>query len=260
MIRIMFIGDIVGFAGCKIVHDNLKKIKEDKKINFVISNGENSAVGNGTTEKSAEYLFHSGVNVITGGNHTFKKREFIDYMVKSNKVIRPANYPKGTPGRGFSIFKCLSNDICVINISGVVFLEPLRCPFETLDEILEENSECKIKIVDFHAEATAEKRALAFYADGRVSSILGTHTHVQTSDEEIFPKGTSYITDVGMSGLTYSVLGVKPSSSIKRMKGKIPLKFEYEDSGPSKIEYVIIDIDETTGRSLNIERQRFYSK
>ena len=257
MIRIMFIGDIVGFAGCKIVHDKLRNIKEDRNINFVIANGENSAVGNGTTEKSAEYLFHSGVDALTGGNHTFKKREFIDYMVKSSKIIRPANYPKGTPGRGFSIFKCLMCEICVINISGVVFLEPLRCPFETLDEILEQTVQYKIKILDFHAEATAEKRALAFYADGRVSAILGTHTHVQTSDEEIFPRGTSYITDVGMSGLINSVLGVTPSCSIKRVKGKIPLKFEYDDSGPSKIECVIIDVDENTGKSLNIERQRF---
>ena len=260
MIRIMFIGDIVGFAGCKIIHDKLKKIKEEKKINFVIANGENSAVGNGTTEKSAEYLFHSGIDALTGGNHTFRKREFIDYIIKSNKVIRPANYPKGTPGRGFAVFKCLTSEICIINLSGLVFLEPLRCPFETLDEILEKTTQYKVKIVDFHAEATAEKRALAFYADGRVSAILGTHTHVQTSDEEIFYKGTSYITDVGMSGLIYSVLGVKPSCSIKRVKGKIPLKFEYEDSGPSKIECVIIDIDENTGRSLNIERQRFNFK
>ncbi len=257
MVRIMFIGDIVGYAGYRVVHDNLNNIKKEKNIDFVIANGENSAVGNGTTKKSAEYLLLSGVDVLTGGNHTFRKKDFIDYMSNSRQILRPANYPKGTPGKGYSVFDFMGIKICVINICGVVFMEPIRCPFEVLDEILNETEDIKIKILDFHAEVTSEKRALAFYADGKISSLLGTHTHVQTSDNEIFPNGMSYITDVGMSGLRYSVLGVKPECSIKRMREKIPLKFEYEDSGPSKIECAILDLDENTGKTLKIERMRF---
>ena len=258
--RILAIGDIVGFLGCRTIKENLKDIIFEKKVDFVIANGENSAVRNGITKKSAEYLFSSGVDVLTEGNHSFKKHDSIDYIDKSYKIIRPANYPDHTPGRGCACFDVCGHKVCVINISGLVYLEPLSCPFECLDKIIKQNQDCKIKIVDFHAEATSEKRALGFYADGRVSAIFGTHTHVQTSDEEILPNGTSYITDIGMSGAVYSVLGVRPECSISRMKNKIPLRFEYDDTGPSKIEGVFIDIDEETGKSVKIERFRYFFK
>ena len=258
--KILAIGDIVGFLGCRTIKENLKDIISEKKIDFVIANGENSAVRNGITKKSAEYLFNSGVDVLTGGNHSFKKHDFIDYIDKCHKIIRPANYPDHTPGKGWFCFNVKGIKICVINISGLVYLEPLSCPFECLDNIIEKNQDCKIKILDFHAEATAEKRALGFYADGRISALFGTHTHVQTSDEEILPNGTAYISDVGMSGAVYSVLGVKPECSIARMKNKIPLRFEYDDDGPSKIEGVCIDIDEQTGKSTKIERLRYFFK
>ena len=257
MIRVLAIGDIVGLLGCRTVKENLKRIKLEKRIDLVIANGENSAVGNGTTIKSAEYLFSAGIDILTGGNHTFKKNEFSEYLNKSSRTIRPANYPNGTPGNGYCKICVKNNNICVINLSGLVYLEPLRCPFECLDKILDEVKDCKIKILDFHAEATSEKRALGFYSDGRLSALFGTHTHVQTSDEEILLNGTGYITDIGMSGKVYSVLGVKPEISIKRMKGKIPLRFEYENFGKSKIECVCFEIDENSGKTLRIERFRF---
>lgn len=257
MVKVLAIGDVVGLLGCRIVKENLKRIRAEQKIDLVIANGENSAPGNGITIKSAEYLFGAGIDILTGGNHTFKKNEISEYLDNSSRMIRPANYPEGTPGVGYSRI-CVKNcSICVINLSGLVYLEPLSCPFECLDKILDEVRDCKIKILDFHAEATAEKRALGFYADGRLSAIFGTHTHVQTSDEEILPNGTGYITDIGMSGKIHSVLGVKPEISIKRMKGKIPLRFEYENFGASKIECVCFDIDENSGKSLNVERLRF---
>ena len=255
--RILAIGDVVGLLGCKIIKEKLKQIKEENQVDFVIANGENSAVGNGITKKSADYLFSAGVNVLTGGNHSFRKYDYIDYIDKSPRILRPANYPNGTPGKGFSIYNCKGYKICIMNILGIVFLEPLNCPFECLDQIIEENKDCKIKILDFHAEATAEKRALGFYADGRISAMFGTHTHVQTSDEEIFPNGMSYISDIGMTGAIHSVLGVKPECSIKRMKNKIPLKFEHNNLGPCKIEGVCIDIDENTGKSTSIKRIRY---
>ena len=257
MIRVLAIGDIVGLLGCRVVKENLKRIKLEKKIDFVIANAENSAVGNGTTIKSAEYLLNSGIDVLTGGNHTFKKSEFSEYLNRSKKVIRPANYPNETPGCGYSKFFVKNCNICVINLSGLVYLEALRCPFESLDEIICNIKDCKVKILDFHAEATSEKRAMGFYFDGRLSAIFGTHTHVQTSDEEILPYGTGYITDIGMSGKVHSVLGVKPEISIKRMKGKIPLKFEYENFGSAKIECVCFEIDEESGKTVKIERFRF---
>lgn len=258
LIRILAIGDVVGLLGCRTVRENLENIKCENKIDFVIANGENSALKNGITKKSAEYLLGAGVDVITGGNHTFKRHEFIDYIDKSSRIIRPANYPEGTPGKGFLEFNVKNSRICVINISGVVYLEPLSCPMVCLDRILEKiQNDVKIKIVDFHAEATAEKRAMGFYADGRISALFGTHTHVQTSDEEILPNGTAYITDIGMCGSVNSVLGVKPEISIKRMKNKIPLRFEYDNFGSSKIECVYFDIDENTGKSLSIKSMRF---
>ena len=257
MIRILAICDIVGLLGCRTVHENLEKIKNKYNIDFVIANGENSAVGNGITQKSAEYLFSAGVDVLTGGNHTFKWQKFIDYLDKSQKIIRPANYPEGTPGNGFLEFNIKNSKIYVINMSGVVYLEALSCPIACLDKILEKTKNIKIKIIDFHAEATAEKRAMGFYFDGKISAIFGTHTHVQTSDEEILPNGTAYITDIGMCGAVYSVLGVKPEIAIKRMKNKIPLRFEHDNFGPSKIECVYFDIDEITGKALDIKRLRF---
>jgi metallophosphoesterase (TIGR00282 family) len=261
-LKVLTIGDVVGNCGCRCLKQSLSRLKIENNIDLTIVNGENSAAGNGITPDSAEYIFSSGADVITGGNHTFRRYTIFDYLKKPLNILRPANYPKNTPGKGFVKFKIGRIEICVINLIGTNYLESMACPFETLDNILYKNeiSSCSIKIVDFHAEATSEKRALGFFADGRVSVVFGTHTHVQTSDEEILPRGTGYITDLGMTGVANSVLGVKTEISIKRMKNKIPLKFEQSEEGICKIECAVFDINENNGKTVDIKRIRLYEK
>lgn len=236
--------------------ERLVDVRSEFKPDVIIANGENSAPSNGMTSKSAEYLFNAGVDIITGGNHTLKWRDVYSYIESSGKIVRPANYPESTPGKGFLKFMFGGIKFCVINVMGIVSLEPLACPFETIDKILKQTNDCVIKIVDFHAETTSEKRAFGFYCAGRVSVVFGTHTHVQTSDEQILLDGTAYITDVGMCGASDSVLGVKTEISIKRMKSHIPLKFEHETSGIFKIECVLVEIDNSSGKAQNIKRFR----
>ena len=247
----------MGKCGCEFLRTKLDILKERRKIDFVIANGENSAEGNGITELSAEYLFKSGVNVITLGNHAFRRYEIREYLNSNDKIIRPINYPEGAPGRGACKAEFNGVKIGIINILGTVYMESLKSPFEALDEAIKETEDCKVKIVDFHAEATAEKRALGFYADGRVSALFGTHTHVQTSDNTVLPLGTGYITDVGMTGTIDSVLGVKKEISIERFNKKLPVKFQ-NAIGPSKIECIIFEIDEFTGKTLKTERMRIF--
>ena len=190
--------------------------KKEKNIDLVIANGENSADGNGITPAPAEYLFTSGVDVITTGNHTFRRKESYELFDSEDCLLRPANYPKGAPGKGICIVDKGRYQIAVVNLMGVVYLEALDCPFSVMDNILEENSLPKIILVDFHAEATGEKGGFAYAYDGTVSAIFGTHTHVQTADEHILPQGTGFITDLGMTGPCHSVLGVKPELIIKK--------------------------------------------
>ena len=254
--RVLVIGDVVGKCGTEFLRLKLDEIKAQKNIDFVIANGENSAEGNGITPLSANHMLKSGVNVITSGNHTFRRREIFPFLNDNHMVIRPYNYPsKTTPGVGIYKTRVNGVKVAVINILGVVYLEPLNSPFQAADDALELCSDCKIKIIDFHAEATAEKRAMGYYVDGKVSAIFGTHTHVQTSDEQILPLGTGYITDVGMTGVIHSVLGVKKEISIKKMKEKIPVRFQNAE-GDCKMECVIFEIDETTGKTVNLERMR----
>ena len=260
--KILAIGDVVGKCGCSFLRNKLKNFKQDHNIDFVIANGENSAEGNGILPNSASYLFGGGVDVITGGNHTFRRREIFSFLSENSYekdgkyVIRPYNFPSSnTPGKGFCKVMVDGIKIAVINILGVSYLECLNLPLDSLDDALSKCDDCAIKIVDFHAEATAEKRAFGFYADGKVSAIFGTHTHVQTSDEEILPCGTGYITDVGMTGAVNSVLGVKKELSIKRMKDRMPVRFE-NASGDCKMECIIFDIDEKSGKTESVERFR----
>lgn len=254
--KILAIGDIVGKNGCEFLKSKLPILKKRKNIDLVIANGENSDEGNGITPDSAKLILSSGADIITTGNHVFKKREIRDFLDKHSYIIRPANYPsKTTPGKGLCISQINNIKIAVINLMGVVYLENLRCPFETIDDILKEVSECTIKIVDFHAEATAEKRALGFYLDGKISAIFGTHTHVQTSDETILPNGTGYITDVGMTGPIDSVLGVKKEIIIKRQIEKLPIRFE-NASGECRMECIVFDVDEKTGLTNDVQRLR----
>ncbi len=224
-------------------------------IDLVIANGENSAEGNGITPYSAKYLFTSGVDVITTGNHAFRRKEMYNMFDDNEFIVRPANYPqKTTPGKGIITVDLGFVSIDVINLQGTVYMQSLDCPFETAGKLIKE-SKSKIKIIDFHAEATAEKRALCYYLDGEISAMFGTHTHVQTSDEEIFKNGTGYITDVGMTGAIDSVLGVKPDLAVNKMKWKIPVRFE-NAVGKSKMECVCFEIDEKTTKCKSIKRLR----
>lgn len=254
--KILAIGDIVGKNGVEFLKSKLLKLKVEHDIDFVIANGENSAEGNGIVPISASKILSAGVDVITGGNHTFRRKEIYPFLNENEHIIRPINYPsQSTPGVGMRKFKVKNISVCVINLIGVVYMECVGLPLNAIDLALKECEDCKIKVIDFHAEATAEKLALGYYLDGRVSAIFGTHTHVQTSDECILPKGTGYITDVGMTGAIHSVLGVKKELSIKRMKTRIPIRFENAD-GPCKMECIIFDIDETSGLARGVERLR----
>lgn len=252
---ILAIGDVVGKVGCEFLRDKLPKLKKLKGIDIVIANGENSSDGNGITPSSAEYLFSSGVDVITTGNHAFRRKEVYDLYDECEFLIRPANFPSGTtPGRGMTILDKGRFQIAVINLMGTAYLEPLDCPFKEADRLIKKADDmgAKIKIVDFHAEATGEKRAMGYYLDGRVSAIFGTHTHVQTADATILPNGTGYITDAGMTGTIHSVLGVQKEIIIKKFVEKLPQRFDLA-TGDCKMNCVLMEIDEKSGKTLNIE-------
>ncbi len=251
--RILVIGDVVGGNGCRHLRDRLPSFRREMNIDAVICNGENSSDGNGITPSSAKYLFDSGVDVITLGNHTYRRPEIYDYLDETDICIRPANFPAGAPGSGVCVLDMGRSEICVINLIGQVYIDNFDSPFDKLDEILKRDDLPKIKIVDFHAEATGEKKALAYYADGRVTAVFGTHTHVQTADECILPKGTGYITDVGMTGCTDSVLGVKKELVIKKLRTKLPVRFDYEQ-GPSHMDCMLIEADPKTGLCKSVER------
>lgn len=224
-------------------------------IDVVVANGENSAEGNGITPYSAKYLFTSGVDVITTGNHAFRRKEMYNMFDNNEFIVRPANYPqKTTPGKGIITIDLGFVNIDVINLQGTVYMQSLNCPFETAERLIEK-SKSKIKIIDFHAEATAEKLALCYYLDGKISAMFGTHTHVQTSDEKIFENGTGYITDVGMTGAIHSVLGVKSNLAINKIKWKIPVRFE-NATGKCKMECICFEIDEKTAKCKSVKRLR----
>lgn len=246
--KVLCIGDVVGSIGCRTVRKHLPVYKKNNGINLVICNGENSADGNGITPSSARYLFDSGVDVITLGNHTFRRKEFYEMLDEHPYIVRPANFPNGTtPGNGICNVDLGKNIVSVINIMGNSFMDNnLDCAFKTADEMLKK-AEGNIKIVDFHAEATGEKRGMGYYLDGKVSAVFGTHTHVQTADAQILEQGTGYITDAGMTGTVNSVLGVKPELVIQKLKTKLPVRFELAE-GECKFEGVLFDIDEKTGK------------
>jgi metallophosphoesterase (TIGR00282 family) len=250
--NILAIGDVVGSIGCNFLRSHLPAIKKMKAVDLVIANGENSANGNGLTPSSAQFLFDSGVDVITTGNHCFRRRESYDLYDSCETLVRPANFPSSAPGHGFCIVDMGRIQVGVINLMGVVYLESMESPFDCVDRILAKGMP-KITLVDFHAEATGEKRALGYYLDGRVSAVFGTHTHVQTADECILPKGTGYMTDLGMTGPINSVLGVKPEIIIQKMRTKMPARFDIAE-GDCRIDGALFTIDEATGRTVEVER------
>lgn len=255
MLRVLMVGDIVGRPGRKAVRDLLRTYRKKFNLDLIIANGENAAGGNGLNNQVANELYDSGIDIITMGNHTWDKREILDFIDHDRTLLRPANYPPGTPGHGNVIFSVDNKtNVAVINLSGRVFLSPLDCPFRCADKIIEEiKKNTKIIIIDFHAEATSEKIAFGWYMDGRASAVIGTHTHVQTADDRILPNGTGYITDVGMTGPRDSVLGIDKELVIQKFISQMPVRFEVA-AGPIQFNGIILDICRTTGKTLRIER------
>lgn len=250
--NILAIGDVVGSIGCNFLRAHLPQLKKSKGIDLVIANGENSADGNGLTPVSAQFLFDSGVDVITTGNHSFRRRESYELYDSCEYLLRPANYPSSAPGKGFCIVDMGRIQVGVINLMGVVYMESLESPFDVADRLLACGMP-KITLIDFHAEATGEKRSFGYYLDGRVSAVFGTHTHVQTADACVLPNGTGYLSDLGMTGPINSVLGVKSELVIQKMKTKMPVRFDLAD-GNCQMDCVLLDIDEKTGKTNSIER------
>jgi len=253
--KVLFIGDIIGKAGRHAVREIVPRLVARHAVDLVVVNGENAAGGFGITPQVADELLEGEVNLITTGNHIWDKKEIIDYIDGDVPLIRPGNYPPGSPGRGRRLIETASGEkLTVLNASGRVFMDSLDCPFRYLDaEVASAREESAAILVDFHAEATSEKRAMGKFLDGRVSAIIGTHTHVQTADEEITEKGTGYISDAGMTGATDSIIGMKPDEPIHRFLTGMPVRFETAKAGV-EVQGVLLEIDGGDGRCLSIER------
>ncbi len=253
--KILIIGDIIGNAGVKKVKEIIPKYKKQNDIDFIIANGENSAEGMGITLKIFEDLKKTGIDVITMGNHTWGKKEIFNF-IEDEQIIRPANYPQGVPGKGYTIRKVNGKNIAVVNLIGRVDIAILsENPFLKIDEILKDlQNKADIIILDFHAEATAEKIAMGYYLDGRVTCVFGTHTHVQTADETILEKGTGYITDIGMTGPKKSVIGMDVSASIKRFTTTLPERYKVSEDKEVILTGCILEINDENCRIEKINR------
>jgi metallophosphoesterase (TIGR00282 family) len=254
-VKILFIGDIFGKPGREIAHKAIPALVAAHGIDLVIANVENSAAGFGVTGDIAETILRYGVDVMTTGNHVWDKKEVLEYIPRQPRLLRPANYPAGVPGRGTWLGKTRSGEpVAVINVMGRVFMAPLDDPFAVvLREIEAVRGKARVIIVDFHAEATSEKVAMGWHLDGRVTAIFGTHTHVQTADERVMPKGTAYLTDVGMTGPHDSIIGVTVEAALGRFVSGMPARFEAA-TGPGRLNAIIITADPRSGKALGIER------
>ena len=255
--NVLMLGDVVAGWGCRFLQKKLPGFKKYSGIDLCIVNGENSADGNGITSASAELLFSAGADVITTGNHVYRRAEVYDFLDREPFVLRPANYHANNPGKGFCIVDRGAYRAAVINLSGVYGMDALDNPFFVVDSILKTLEEEKIRLIflDFHAEATSEKRAMGFYLNGRITAFAGTHTHVQTSDACVLSKGTGYITDLGMTGAGDTVLGVAPEIIINHLKYHMPARFATPD-GDCVMEGCIFDVDEKTGRCRSAQNIR----
>jgi hypothetical protein len=232
----------------------LPGLRESYKPDFVIVNAENSAGGYGVTPKLAEELLSAGIDCLTTGDHAFDRKEAWEYFAVQPKLLRPLNFPARAPGRGEAVFKRDGFSIAVVNLQGRVFMKPLDCPFQRVSAVLEElHSKTRMVVVDFHAEATAEKQAMGWYLDGNVSAVLGTHTHVQTADEQVLPQGTAYISDVGMCGSFDSVLGMKTEDALTRAVYQLPVRL-HPAQGSLRVNGVLVELDQDTGRAISIHR------
>jgi metallophosphoesterase (TIGR00282 family) len=255
MLRVLFIGDIFGKPGRYASYHFLKEELAQYNVDFIIANGENSAGGKGITPQVAEELFDQGINVITGGNHIWSKKEIIEYINGQERLLRPLNYPKGVPGRGSGVFLAQGQyKIGVIHICGRVFMGNADCPFRTIAEEIDRiKRQTKIIIVDFHAEATSEKVAMGWFLDGKVSACIGTHTHIPTADARILPNGTAYITDIGMTGPYDSVIGVEKEEILYSFQTQMFARHKVAQHDVN-LSAVLIDIDPLSGKASNIER------
>ena len=252
--KILMIGDVVAKPGRVAVLERIQDLREQHQIDFAIMNAENLAGGFSVTPSLCEQLFAAGINVMTSGNHIFDKKEAIDYIRKQPRLLRPANYPPNTPGSGCWEGEVKGVRVAVMNVMGRVFMPPSDDPFRIIDQIVSSLSpETKVRIVDVHAEATSEKVAMGWHLDGRVSAVLGTHTHVQTADERILPEGAAYLTDLGMTGSYAGVIGMNKADVLARFTSVIARRAEHA-SGQVRICAAVIDIDETNGRARGIER------
>ncbi|MPZ23860.1 MAG: TIGR00282 family metallophosphoesterase [Dehalococcoidia bacterium] len=249
--KILCIGDIFGKSGRRALRVLLPGIREEHAVDIVVANGENAAGGRGLTLETSEEILRAGVDVITSGNHIWEQREFLPHLDEERPILRPLNYPPMAPGRG--VYR--DGTLGVVNLMGRVFMGvDIDDPFRAVDRALEGLAGCKVIIVDLHAEATSEKVAMGWYLDGRVSALVGTHTHVPTADNRVLPGGTAYVSDLGMTGPRNSVIGMKTRDVLQRFHTQMPSRFTPEESGPAVMNSVLIDIDESTGKARSIER------
>ena len=257
MIKVLFFGDIFGRSGRTIVKAELFALKKEFKADFCIANCENIASGRGITEKTVKELFEAGIDAFTGGNHLWDKKEGIPYLNKEKRIAKPLNYPEAALGSPWYILeKNPTEKLAIICLTGQVFMQPCDSPFSVIDRYLPLiQKETKAILIDFHAEATGEKRTLGFYLDGKVSAVLGTHTHIQTADEEILPSGTAYISDVGMNGAHDSIIGVKKELILQKTRTGMPIRFEPATTG-NQINAVMVEIDPESGKAREIIRIR----
>lgn len=253
--NVLMIGDIVGRPGRAVIKQRLRQLKSELRVQFCLANAENAAGGSGLTPALASELLGLGIDCLTMGDHVFRRKELVSYLQAEKRVLRPANFPPETPGQGWSLLETDAHaPVAVINLLGRVFMNPIECPFHTVDDILRQlPSAVKVILVDMHAEATSEKIALGWYLDGRVSAVLGTHTHVPTADARLLPEGTAYITDVGMTGPYESVLGRRIDRVLRTIITRVPTSFDVA-KGDVRLSAVLITIDEETGKATAIKR------
>lgn len=248
-IKVLFLGDVIGKPGRRAIERYIKTVNAD----FFVINGENLAGGIGVTPSTVLEVLSLGVDVVTTGNHVWKKREIVTFLMEEQRVIRPLNYPDGTPGFGYTLVRKNGKSLYVANIEGRIFMNPLTCPFRAMERFIEQATSDAPIVVDFHAEATSEKIAMGWFLDGKVSAVVGTHTHVQTADERILPKGTGYITDAGMTGPADSVIGMEKKVVLERFLTQLPQKFEV-GKDDIEVQGVMITIDSTSKKCVAIER------
>jgi metallophosphoesterase (TIGR00282 family) len=254
-VNLLFIGDVIGRSGRHALTRELHRLVDRYRADFVVVNGENASGGFGITADTCKEFFELGVHVITSGNHIWDKREILETLTREERLLRPANYPPGVPGHGSTVVETSAGiAVAVLNLEGRVFMNNLDCPFRVADEEIERlRRQTPIILVDFHAEATSEKSSLGWYLDGRVSAVIGTHTHVQTADERILPEGTAYMTDAGMTGAFESVIGIRKDEAIQRFLTQLPNKFEVAKKD-IRLNGVLVEVHEVTGKAIRIER------